>query len=240
MRKHPLIALIAFTCSAVLIFIGTAGASNFTSVPVRAISHSGKAENGSSATSATDLRWFATKVQDRARLLASIKRAQDSPYWQGRAADFVAIHDMARPTTELLPSAWRQMQRSLARAAAAREAAAAYASAVAAQEAQAAQAAQEAQAAQAVASPPPAASGGGGLGGGWLALRMCESGDNYGDDTGNGYYGAYQFALSTWWGLGYSGLPSNAPPAVQDQAAQRLQAASGWRQWPSCAAELEL
>ncbi len=53
----------------------------------------------------------------------------------------------------------------------------------------------------------------------WLAkLRACESGGNYADNTGNGYYGAYQFSLGTWQRLGNSGLPSNAPPSVQDQA----------------------
>ena len=41
--------------------------------------------------------------------------------------------------------------------------------------------------------------------------RVCESGDNYAEDTGNGYYGAYQFSLSTWYGLGpFTGLPSEA------------------------------
>jgi hypothetical protein len=71
-------------------------------------------------------------------------------------------------------------------------------------------------------------------------LRVCESGDNYQDDTGNGYYGAYQFALSTWQNLGYSGLPSDAPPAQQDQAAIRLEQAHGWGEWPACAAMLGL
>ena len=53
----------------------------------------------------------------------------------------------------------------------------------------------------------------------WLdTLRKCESGGNYQDDTGNGYYGAYQFSLGTWARLGLSGLPSSAPPSVQDQA----------------------
>jgi uncharacterized protein YabE (DUF348 family) len=53
----------------------------------------------------------------------------------------------------------------------------------------------------------------------WLsALRDCESGGNYQDDTGNGYYGAYQFSLGTWERLGLSGLPSSAPPSVQDEA----------------------
>jgi hypothetical protein len=83
--------------------------------------------------------------------------------------------------------------------------------------------------------PPPAPSGGI-----WYELRVCESGDNYSADTGNGYYGAYQFSLSTWYGLGFTGLPSQAPPAVQDRAAQELQATSGWAQWPECAAELGL
>lgn len=74
----------------------------------------------------------------------------------------------------------------------------------------------------------------------WLELRQCESDDNYADDTGNGYYGAYQFSVSTWQNLGFSGLPSNAPPAQQDQAAQELQARRGWSQWPSCAQRLGL
>jgi len=77
-------------------------------------------------------------------------------------------------------------------------------------------------------------------GGVWAALRQCESGGNYATNTGNGYYGAYQFSLATWLGLGYSGLPSNAPPAVQDAAAQQLQARSGWGQWPACSAKLGL
>lgn len=76
--------------------------------------------------------------------------------------------------------------------------------------------------------------------GDWLRLRECESGDNYAENTGNGFFGAYQFSEQTWQSLGYSGLPSNASPAVQDQAAQRLQAQSGWGQWPQCSRELGL
>lgn len=71
-------------------------------------------------------------------------------------------------------------------------------------------------------------------------LRQCESGGNYSDDTGNGYYGAYQFSQSTWNGLGYPGLPSQAPPAVQDRAAETLQARDGWGPWPTCSALLGL
>jgi hypothetical protein len=76
--------------------------------------------------------------------------------------------------------------------------------------------------------------------GSFAELRECESGDNYSDNTGNGYYGAYQFSEETWQGLGYSGLPSDASPSVQDQAAEQLQARSGWGQWPQCSTELGL
>ena len=68
----------------------------------------------------------------------------------------------------------------------------------------------------------------------WARLRSCESGGNYARNSGNGYYGAYQFSASTWRSLGYSGLPYQADPATQDQAAQRLLARSGWGQWPAC------
>ncbi len=74
--------------------------------------------------------------------------------------------------------------------------------------------------------------------GGWQALRQCESGGNYSTDTGNGYYGAYQFSASTWHSLGYSGLPSQASPATQDQAAQQLAQRSGLSQWPTCSSRL--
>lgn len=74
----------------------------------------------------------------------------------------------------------------------------------------------------------------------WAGLRRCESRGNYADNTGNGYYGAYQFSLATWRGLGFTGLPSAAAPAVQDRAAQELQARSGWGQWPSCSRQLRL
>lgn len=59
----------------------------------------------------------------------------------------------------------------------------------------------------------------------WLyKLRMCESGGNYRTNTGNGYYGAYQFSQSTWNRVARQrlGIPYEradlAPPEVQDQA----------------------
>lgn len=77
-------------------------------------------------------------------------------------------------------------------------------------------------------------------GGVWAELRNCESGGNYSADTGNGFYGAYQFTQQTWTDLGMPGTPNQAPPAMQDAAAQKLQAAAGWGQWPACAAALGL
>ncbi len=74
----------------------------------------------------------------------------------------------------------------------------------------------------------------------WLALRTCESSDNYQENTGNGYFGAYQFSQATWTGLGYPGRPDQEPPSMQDQAAATLQAESGWGAWPSCSAALGL
>jgi len=68
----------------------------------------------------------------------------------------------------------------------------------------------------------------------WTRLRSCESGGRYTANTGNGFYGAYQFHPRTWRNLGYPGLPHQAPPEVQDEAARKLQARSGWGQWPVC------
>ena len=74
----------------------------------------------------------------------------------------------------------------------------------------------------------------------WEALRWCESGNDYGIDTGNGYYGAYQFSAETWWWLGYEGWPNEASPEVQDQAAMDLYDYSNWDAWPACSRWLGL
>lgn len=74
----------------------------------------------------------------------------------------------------------------------------------------------------------------------WYRLRMCESTNTYTRNSGNGYYGAYQFLPSTWRSLGYSGMPHQASPATQDEAAKRLQARDGWGPWPTCARRLGL
>ena len=71
-------------------------------------------------------------------------------------------------------------------------------------------------------------------------LRGCESGGNYAINTGNGYYGAYQFDIGTWQGLGYPGRADQASPATQDEAAARLQSQRGWSPWPGCTSRLGL
>ena len=68
----------------------------------------------------------------------------------------------------------------------------------------------------------------------WAQLRACESGGRYTTNSGNGFFGAYQFHPQTWRSLGYPGLPHQAPPEIQDEAARKLQARSGWGQWPVC------
>src|SRR4051794_14908146 len=76
--------------------------------------------------------------------------------------------------------------------------------------------------------------------GDFARLRGCESGGNYHANTGNGFYGAYQFDLGTWHGLGYSGRPSDAAPSTQDAAARQLQSERGWSPWPACSRKLGL
>ena len=66
------------------------------------------------------------------------------------------------------------------------------------------------------------------------AIRYCESRNNYATDTGNGYYGAYQFSLSTWESVGGSGNPANASPSEQDMRAQMLIDAGYRSAWPNC------
>lgn len=66
------------------------------------------------------------------------------------------------------------------------------------------------------------------------AIRQCESGGNYATDTGNGFYGAYQFTLGTWASVGGAGNPAAASPAEQDKRAAMLYASRGAQPWPVC------
>lgn len=68
----------------------------------------------------------------------------------------------------------------------------------------------------------------------WSQLRHCESSGTYSINTGNGYYGAYQFNLTTWRSVGGSGRPDQASPAEQDFRALYLYRMRGWQPW-TCA-----
>ncbi|OFR31524.1 resuscitation-promoting factor [Actinomyces sp. HMSC065F11] len=93
----------------------------------------------------------------------------------------------------------------------------------------------------AVAAAPQQGSGTGSAPAGvWAALAQCESGGNPGTNTGNGFYGLYQFSLPTWQAVGGSGLPSDASAEEQTMRAQILQQRAGWGQWPACSSMLGL
>jgi len=70
-------------------------------------------------------------------------------------------------------------------------------------------------------------------------VRMCESTDNYAINTGNGYFGAYQFGQSTWDNtarhanrLELVGVnPARASVADQDEIAWELFQWQGYRPW---------
>ncbi len=71
--------------------------------------------------------------------------------------------------------------------------------------------------------------------GGVLArIRQCESSVNYSRNTGNGFYGAYQFTQGTWQSVGGTGNPANASPEEQDRRAAILYAQRGNQPWPNC------
>ncbi|MGI8807385.1 MAG: transglycosylase family protein [Acidimicrobiales bacterium] len=73
-------------------------------------------------------------------------------------------------------------------------------------------------------APPPASDS---VDATFACIRQLESGNNYKSPGG----GAYQFQDATWQSLGYTGSAQDYPPAVQDEAARKLQARDGWRPW---------
>jgi hypothetical protein len=66
------------------------------------------------------------------------------------------------------------------------------------------------------------------------AIAACESGGNPATDTGNGFYGKYQFTLQTWRSVGGAGNPADASEAEQDRRAAALYAREGASPWPVC------
>jgi hypothetical protein len=69
------------------------------------------------------------------------------------------------------------------------------------------------------------------------SVRRCESGGNYKINTGNGYYGAYQFDRGTWLANGggrYARTANKAPKFAQDHIAYKTWKSRGWSPW-ACA-----
>lgn len=66
----------------------------------------------------------------------------------------------------------------------------------------------------------------------WGCIARLESGSNPAENTGNGYYGMFQFSLPSWRAAGGQGNPAAASAAQQLAVAKRLQAMSGWGAWP--------
>jgi len=90
------------------------------------------------------------------------------------------------------------------------------------------------------AAPAPAVSGGGA----WDALARCESGGNWGINTGNGYYGGLQFSSGTWLAYGGGQYAQTANQASREQqiaiATKVRDARGGYGDWPACASKLGL
>lgn len=74
----------------------------------------------------------------------------------------------------------------------------------------------------------------------WEALRFCESTHNYEAVSPSGIYrGAYQFDIPTWYTVGGTGDPIQAPPEEQDARARELFARRGDQPWPVCGRHLK-
>ena len=77
----------------------------------------------------------------------------------------------------------------------------------------------------------------------WDRLAQCESGGNWGINTGNGYQGGLQFSPSTWNAYGGQQYAPTAHQASRDQqiaVAERVLEGQGWGAWPSCSSSLGL
>jgi hypothetical protein len=71
----------------------------------------------------------------------------------------------------------------------------------------------------------------------WDRVAHCESGGNWHDNTGNGYYGGLQFSESTWNSFDTNNYASRADLATREQqidVANHVQDRQGWGAWPVC------
>lgn len=74
----------------------------------------------------------------------------------------------------------------------------------------------------------------------WEKLAQCESGGNWGINTGNGYFGGLQFSQGAWNLVNGAGNPSEASKEEQIERGKQLQALRGWGVWGECAKSLGL
>jgi uncharacterized protein YabE (DUF348 family) len=77
-----------------------------------------------------------------------------------------------------------------------------------------------------------------GTGPNWTGLARCESGGNPNAVNPAGYYGLYQFSLSTWRAVGGRGYPTDYGYWEQTKRAWKLYRSSGSSPWPVCGAYL--
>ena len=68
----------------------------------------------------------------------------------------------------------------------------------------------------------------------WTALAGCESGGNPRAVNPAGYYGLYQFNVTTWRSVGGSGMPHLASAGEQTYRAKLLYKSRGRSPWPNC------
>ncbi|MGN6335032.1 transglycosylase family protein [Mycobacterium sp.] len=75
----------------------------------------------------------------------------------------------------------------------------------------------------------------------WDQVARCESGGNWGINTGNGYHGGVQFSASTWAAHGGGQYAPSAELATKSQqiaVAERVLATQGRGAWPVCGGPL--
>jgi LysM repeat protein len=71
----------------------------------------------------------------------------------------------------------------------------------------------------------------------WDAVAQCESGGNWGINTGNGFYGGLQFTRGTWRAYGggkYAGTANKASRSEQIAIAEKVLDGQGIGAWPVC------
>jgi hypothetical protein len=75
----------------------------------------------------------------------------------------------------------------------------------------------------------------------WDQVAHCESGGNWGINTGNGYHGGVQFSAGTWASHGGGQYAPSAELATREQQiaiAERVLATQGRGAWPVCGGPL--